>query len=820
MDETTLTQGTPPDMPSGGEMPSDGGTPPDMPSDGSSGGGDFGGGNSSSSVTWSGSTEITSGGTFANQTYTSATADQNALLVNTSDAVAITNPTVIKTGDSDGGDNTSFYGTNSGILVKGGSATTITGGTVNTAANGANGIFSYGGNGAVNGAAGDGTTVTIIGTTIVTTGDQSGGIMTTGGGVTAAANLNVTTSGNSSAAIRSDRGGGTVLVSGGSYTSNGTGSPAIYSTAEISVENAVLTSTQSEGVCIEGLNSVALTNCTLNVNNVSKNGNAQFLDGVMIYQSMSGDSASGTSTFSMTGGTLNNYSGHAFHVTNTNAVINLSGVTINNASGILLSVCDDGWSGASNVATLNASGQTLTGDILVGSDSGLTLNLTNGSAFAGNVGGTIYDANGNLISSTVGAVNVVLDDSSYWFLTGDTYVTGFTGNAANVISNGHNLYVNNSVLGGTTTTMDETTTSIAGITFSADGTAVTVDSSYAGTAINLNDAPGVVNVDASGAGDFSTGFTIYGNAQNNYIQGSYNTNNTLWGGSGNNTLRGAPALGSTFIYTGGGNDVAYFVPNSDRIYLGTEISGVAHSGSVYALGTPQGTTLLLATSGTTDYDQIFYTTDGTNLQTAQIADMSSTTIPYMGADLTALAQPGTLVVWGSADETLTLDDGSTYTFEGSNYDIRLDGSTGQTFINVYNVDASNSFGNDLIFGDANSNVILEGGGNNTLWGGTGSAVDYLQGGTGEDVFFYGKTEGNDIIVNASLPDSVNLYDVTLSDIISATETESNGTGTISLTFNTGNTLTIQGTDSMSAAINLADGSSWRYHRGLERWQSA
>ncbi len=87
MDETTLTQGTPPDMPSGGDMPSDGGTPPDMPSDGSSGGGDFGGGNSSSSVTWSGATEITSGGTFANQTYTSATADQNALLVNTSDGL-------------------------------------------------------------------------------------------------------------------------------------------------------------------------------------------------------------------------------------------------------------------------------------------------------------------------------------------------------------------------------------------------------------------------------------------------------------------------------------------------------------------------------------------------------------------------------------------------------------------------------------------------------------------------------------------------------------------------------------------------------------
>lgn len=826
MDETTLTQGTPPDMPSGGDMPSDGGTPPDMPSDGSSGGtppdSNGGGGNSSSSVTWSGATEITSGGTFANQTYTSTTADQNALLVNTSDAVALTNPTVAKTGDSDGGDTTSFYGTNSGILVKGGSTTSITGGTVNTSANGANGIFSYGGNGGQNGASGDGTTVYINGTTIVTTGDQSGGIMTTGGGVTAAANLNVTTSGRSSAAIRSDRGGGTVYVSGGSYTSNGVGSPAIYSTAAIAVENAVLTSTQSEGVCIEGLNSVALTNCTLNAANTQRNGNAQFLDGVILYQSMSGDSAEGTSTFSMTGGTINNYSGHAFHVTNTNAVINLSGVTINNASGILLSVCDDGWSGASNVATINASNQALVGDILVGSDSGLTLNLTNGSAFAGNVGGTIYDASGNLISSTVGAINVVLDDSSVWYLTGDTYVTGFTGNAANVITNGHNLFVNNSVLQGTTTTMEETTTAISGLIFSADGTAVTVDSSYPSTGINLGDVPTVVNVDASGAGDFSTGFTIYGNAQNNSIQGSYNTSNIMWGVSGNNTLR-AGAFTDKFIYTGGGNDVFYFTPNmdGDRLYLGTEISSIIRSGGTYAFFTPQGNTLTLATSGTTDYDQIYFTTDGTNFYTAQIADMSSTEIPYQGSDLTALAQPGTLVVTSYPEEVYTFEDGSTFTM-GGGVQINLDGSAGQSFVNIYNVDATNSFGDDVIFGDANSNIIIEGGGNNTLWGGTGNAADYLSGGTGEDVFFYGKGDGNDIIVNASLPDKINLYDVTLNDIISATEVEdvNNGTGTISLTLNTGNTLTIQGTDSMSAAINLADGSSWRYHRGTGSWQSA
>ncbi|MBR1805630.1 MAG: hypothetical protein IJ774_04490, partial [Selenomonadaceae bacterium] len=418
--------------------------------------------------------------------------------------------------------------------------------------------------------------------------------------------------------------------------------------------------------------------------------------------------------------------------------------------------------------------------------------------------------------------NLVLDETSYLSLTGDTYLTGFTGDASHIITNGHNLYVNNQLYGSATDTLTASTVaaSTGGLTFSSDGLTLTVDSTYAGTGVNLNDAPSVVNVDASNAGDFSSGFTLYGNAQNNNLQGSYNTSNTIWGGTGNNTMS-AGAFLDTFIYTGGGNDVAYFTPNADRIYLLTDIVGVVHNGTNYELRTPTGNTLTLVTNSSGDYDQIFFTTDG-NLKTAQIGDSASTAIPYMGADLTTMAQPGTLVVTGSADETLTFEDGSTYTFEGSNYDIRLDGSTGKTFVNVYNVDASNSFGNDIIFGDANSNVIIEGGGNNTLWGGTGAAADYLQGGTGVDVFYCGKSDGNDIIANASIADSVNLYDVTLADIISATEVEdvNNGTGTISLTFNTGNTLTVQGTDSMSAAFNLADGSSWRYHRGTGTWQSA
>ena len=365
--------------------------------------------------------------------------------------MSITDPTVTKSGDSDGGDNCNFYGLNAAVLVKDGATATITGGTVTSDAEGANGVFCYGGNGGQNGATGDGTTLYIHDTAITTTGNGSGGIMTTGGGITYAYDLTVETSGRSSAAIRTDRGGGTVVVDGGSYTSNGLGSPAIYSTADITVSNAKLVSNLSEGVCIEGLNSITLNDCDLTANNPHCNGNATFLDTIMIYQSMSGDAASGTSHFTMNGGTLTSKNGHVFHVTNTNAVISLKGVEIVNedADNILLSVCADGWSGGSNIATLKAIAQKLIGAIKVGSDSSLTLELTDGSSFEGSIDGSITNAKGETVSSDVGTVSVTLDSTSTWTLTGDSYVTEFHGDAANIISNGYTLYVNGVALTGT-----------------------------------------------------------------------------------------------------------------------------------------------------------------------------------------------------------------------------------------------------------------------------------------------------------------------------------------------------------------------------------
>ncbi|MBQ6133359.1 MAG: hypothetical protein IJI65_04345 [Lachnospiraceae bacterium] len=434
----SLAKETPPEPPSG-EM----GNPPGEPPEGGMGGGP--GGPSQSDVSWSGATTITSGTQDSGKTYISENADENALLVETSDAVELSDITVSKTGGTSSSDAYSFYGINSAVMAKDGTCLTINGGTVTTDAAGANGVFSYGANNGTTNATGDGTTVNISDVTITTTGNGSGGIMTTYGGTTNAKDLTITTSGGSSAPIRTDRGGGWVTVDGGTYTSNGLGSPAIYSTADVDVSNATLVSNKSEGVCIEGTGSIELTDCDLTADNNALNGNATFYDTIMIYQSQSGDASDGTSSFTMTGGSLTSKNGDTFHVTNTNAIITLEAVDItNSANGALISVCDDGWSGASNVATLIANDQTLEGSMLVGDDSTLNVNLGNGSVFTGNISGEITNGKGETVSTSIGTVNMALESGSIWVLTGDSEVSSLTGSGS-INYNGYTLTVGSSV---------------------------------------------------------------------------------------------------------------------------------------------------------------------------------------------------------------------------------------------------------------------------------------------------------------------------------------------------------------------------------------
>lgn len=148
-----------------------------------------------------------------------------------------------------------------------------------------------------------------------------------GGGTLYAKNLTVTTKGESSAAIRSDRGSGTMVVDGGTYVSSGVGSPAVYVTADITIHEVALAATGSEALCLEGLNSVRLYDCDLtgNMSDLEQNDHTWT---VILYQSMSGDSAIGEGRFEMSGGTLVSGNGGIFYTTNTESEFVLSNVEI------------------------------------------------------------------------------------------------------------------------------------------------------------------------------------------------------------------------------------------------------------------------------------------------------------------------------------------------------------------------------------------------------------------------------------------------------------------------------------------------------------
>lgn len=302
-------------------------------------------GETASNITYTANKEISEDSTIENGEYSSTTSNENAIIATGDVDVNLSNITVDKTGDSDGGDSSNFYGNNSAILAKDGANLTIKNATITTEADGANGVFSYGGSATTNNSSSDGTTITISDSTITTTGDNAGGIMTTGGGTTNASNLTINTSGTSSAAIRSDRGEGTVKVNGGTYTTTGNGSPSIYSTADITVNDATLVAKASEGIVIEGANTVTINNCDLTDSNTKLNGQSTTYKNIFLYQSMSGDASNGNATFTAKNSKITTNNGDTFYITNTTATINLTNNTIvnNDSTGNFLRAQKDSW---------------------------------------------------------------------------------------------------------------------------------------------------------------------------------------------------------------------------------------------------------------------------------------------------------------------------------------------------------------------------------------------------------------------------------------------------------------------------------------------
>ena len=372
--------------------------------------------------------------TVSNETIESTGTDENAALISSGANVTLDNDTITRTSaDSQGGDNSSFYGVGAAVLATDGTAY-VKDGSVTTDAAGGAGLFAYG----------DGT-VYASDTTVKTAQDTSGGVHVAGGGTLYGWNLDVETNGESSAAIRSDRGGGTMVIDGGNYVSNGVGSPAIYSTADIAVSNATLTANGSEAVCIEGLNSIHLYDCDLtgNMSDLDQNDNTWT---VILYQSMSGDSEVGNSTFQMDGGSLTSENGGVFYTTNTESTITLNNVDINyNDENEFFLQCTGntnqrGWgqSGA-NGADCHFTGisQDMQGNVIWDSISDLDFYLTDGSSLTG----AVVDDESYAGEGGEGYCNVYVSADSTWTVTGDSTVSSLENEGTIVDSNGKTVTI-------------------------------------------------------------------------------------------------------------------------------------------------------------------------------------------------------------------------------------------------------------------------------------------------------------------------------------------------------------------------------------------
>jgi len=377
-------------------------------------------GGSSSSKAPAGAAYTLSDGTTVtknSENFSTTTSDYNVVQV-TRGTLNMTDCTVKKEGDyssSYSGDDTSFYGTNSAVYASGSSAfVNMTGGTVTTNAKGANAVF------ATNGA-----TITVDGITIDNSKSVSRGLHCTGGGIINASNVNITTRSETSSTVATDRGGGTVTVNGGTITAKGSKSSVLYSTGTISVDGITGLSEKGPMATVEGANTIIINNSRM-----TSNADAR---GILLHQSNSGD-AEGTKpvcTVSNSTLTTTNSAAPLCFVTNVTGTLTLTDVTLNIASGKLMSV------------EYYKRGENSTGHLVLRTTKNSW--TYTGYADADNVNNVAVTVGGNVTwngaansGNTAKSAEVTIEDGGVWTLTGNSTVTTLVNNGT-INKNGYTL---------------------------------------------------------------------------------------------------------------------------------------------------------------------------------------------------------------------------------------------------------------------------------------------------------------------------------------------------------------------------------------------
>ena len=373
------------------------------------------------SSTFKGTTIVTENKSIAHESMTNTTADQNAFIGKNKAVIDIENSVFDKTGDTTSDDNSNFRGQNAVVLGIEGSQINIKGSNITSNSKGSNAVF----------ATGEGSVINVENTNIHTKSDSSRGLDATYKGTVNGKNLTITTEGAHSATLATDRGEGTITTEAAKLTTSGEGSPVIYSTGNIIVNNVNGIANNSEIGVVEGKNSITLTNS--NVTGYKDNG-------FMLYQSFSGDAENGIARLKAENNTLTTHATGAFlYVNNTTAEVDLSNnaISMPNTSTLVKAAADSRWGKTGENGghlTLRTSNQELSGNIMADSISTIALDMTNGSSLVGAVN----------TDNTAKEVTVKLSKDSNWILTGDSYVKSLNNEdttGSNIHSNGYKLVV-------------------------------------------------------------------------------------------------------------------------------------------------------------------------------------------------------------------------------------------------------------------------------------------------------------------------------------------------------------------------------------------
>ena len=300
--------------------------------------------------------------------------------------------------------------------------------------------------------------------------------------------------------------------------------------------------------------------------------------------------------------------------------------------------------------------------------------------------------------------------------------------------------------------------------FYGDGSVVDFSAVDEALSVNLSN-----NLSADGEGTKFVGVSsIIGGKGANTLMGSAKADSivagtgksSLYGGAGADTLVGNSAEGDVFFFGAGTNTNTINAfqtadkETADTVKILGDVTSAKFANNAIELGTTDGSKAVIKSlaSGSINANTMVKV-DADNFKG----------IAKIGASSTAnnFTYDKTVGYYGGGTQSDKLSVASNY---ADNAEVWLDGSKGVAYASVDVVDFSNGTGNYVLAGDSSKQVIVGGKGENSLWGGVGSVADSIKGGAGTNNFFYGLGEGNDTISSSNAEDTVNLYNISLSDV--------------------------------------------------------